>query len=200
MANENRKLTNFLLALGILFFLGGISLVFLPPFEQIEEYHFLLNIFLVLLTALMVYLSLLSKKPLAFYVSINLCLLSLVLFLLNANSVRLKFDQFWPVIIIFCGITLLPVGRIHYRKFRTVYVIPSAALTVLGVFFFLFTFNIIKVPLRVFFRCFMPFFFIFCGIFLFVIYYVRQKNKDVFPVIQDDEYDDEDEDDDEDFD
>ena len=191
MADKNRKFTNFLLALGILFFIGGVSFIFLPPFEQIEEYHLVLNIFLVLFTAVMVYLSLLVRKPLAFYVSINLCLLSLLLFLLNANSVRFKFERLWPVIIIFCGITLLPVARIYYKKFRTIYVIPSAALTVLGVFFFLFSFDIIKVPMRVFFRYFMPYFFIFCGIFLFAIYYVRQNRRDVFPVIQDDEYEDE---------
>lgn len=188
MAKDNRKLQNILLALGLFLFLTGIVMALLPPVMQIETYHFALNCAFVVITAALVYFSILSQNAVVFYISVNFCLLSLAYLLLNARLGDVNLKQVWPIIVIVFGITLLPVGRFHYKKFRTFYVIPSASLTVLGAFFFLFTFKIIDMPLRVFFASFMPFFFIIGGIALIILYYVRLKAKDMFPTIQEDEY------------
>ena len=187
MAKDNHKFQNILLALGLFLFLTGIVMAFLPPVVQIETYHFALNCALVLITAALVYFSILSQNAVVFYISVNFCLLSLAYLLLNARLGDVPIKQVWPIVVIVFGITLLPVGRFHYKKFRTFYVIPSAALTVLGAFFFLFTFKIIDMPLRVFFSRFMPFFLIIGGIALIILYYVRLKAKDMFPTIQEDE-------------
>ena len=175
------------MALGLLLFLVGVAMAFLPPLMEIESYHFVLNCALVLVTAALVYVSILAQNAVVFYVFTNLCLLSLAFLILNARFGIVRFKQYWPIVVMFFGVTLLPVGRFHYKKFRTAYVIPSAALTVLGAFFLLFTFKIIKMPMRVFFFYFMPFFLIACGISLIVIYYVRQKSNGKFLTIQDDE-------------
>lgn len=159
----------------------------LPPVMQIETYHFALNCALVVITAALVYFSLLSQNAVVFYVSVNFCLLSLAYLLLNARLGDVPIKEYWPLVVIVFGITLLPVGRFHYKKFRTLYVIPSAALTVLGAFFFLFTFNIIKMKMRVFFSSFMPFILIAGGISLIVLYYVRLNAIDKFPTIQDED-------------
>ncbi|MBO7122693.1 MAG: hypothetical protein J6V90_05380 [Treponema sp.] len=187
MAKDNRKFQNILLALGLFLFLTGIVMAFLPPVVQIESYHFALNCAFVVITAALVYFSILSQNAVVFYVSVNFCLLSLAYLLLNARLGDVPIKQAWPLVVVVFGITLLPVGRFRYKKFRTFYVIPSAALTVLGAFFFLFTFKIIKMPMRVFFSRFMPFFFIIGGIALIILYYVRLKAKDKFPTIQTDE-------------
>lgn len=187
MTNGNRKFQNILLALGLFLFLAGIVMAFLPPVVEIESYHFALNCALVLITAALVYASILAQNAVVFYVSVNFCLLSLAFLLLNARLGVLQFRQYWPIAVIVFGITLLPVGRFHYKKFRTFYVIPSSALTILGAFFLLFTFRIIKTPIRSFFFYFMPFFFIACGISLIVLYYVRLKAKDKFPTMQDED-------------
>ena len=187
MAKDNRKFQNILLALGLFLFLAGIVTALLPPVVQIETYHFALNCALVVITAALVYFSLLSQNAVVFYVSVNFCLLSLAYLLLNARLGDVPIRQYWPLVVIVFGITLLPVGRFHYKKFRTLYVIPSAALTVLGAFFFLFTFNIIKMKMRVFFSYFMPFILIAGGISLIVLYYVRLNAIDKFPTIQDED-------------
>lgn len=189
MAKDNKRNHNIMLALGLALFLIGIAWLFLPPIGQIATYHFALNCALVLVTAACVYFSLLSQKPVIFYIFMNLCILSLLFLILNANSVMPQFKQYWPVVILIFGFTLLPVGRFHYKEFKTIYVIPSASLTILGLFFLLFTFKIIKMPLREFFMYFLPFFMIASGIFLIVLYYARQKAKDKFPVIKEDDDD-----------
>lgn len=189
MAKENRKNQKIMLALGLALFLLGVAWAFLPPVGQIASYHFFLNCVLVLVTAACVYFSILLQKPFVFYVFMNLCILSLLSLILNGKGVMLQFKQFWPLVVIIFGVTLLPVGRFHYKEFKTVYVIPSASLTILGAFFFLFTFKIIKMPLREFFFYFLPFFFIASGAALIILYYVRLNAKDKFPVITEDEDD-----------
>lgn len=187
MAKDNRKFQNILLALGLILFLTGVVLAFLPPAVQMETYHFAINCALVLITAALVYVSILSQNAVVFYISANLCLISLGLLFLNARLGVVQLRQYWPIVIVIFGITLLPVGRFHYKKFKTFYVIPSAALTILGAFFFLFTFKIINMKMRVFFSYFMPFILIAGGISLIILYYVRQGAKDKFPTIQEED-------------
>ena len=191
MAKDNKRIQNILLALGLALFLVGITWAFLPPVGQIASYHFILNCALALISAACVYFSLLIQKPALFYISSNFCILSFLSLILNANSVMFQFKQFWPVVVIIFGAALLPIGRFHYRRFRTVYVVPSAALTALGAFFFLFTFKIIKMPMRVFFSRFMPFFLIAGGISLIALYYAKNKANVKFPVLQDSDDNDE---------
>ena len=191
MAKENKKIQRILLALGLALFLAGITWAFMPPAAEIETYHLVVNCALSLLTAVCVYFALLIQNPVVFYVSANLCILSVLSLILNANSVMFHFKQFWPVVVMIFGVTLLPIGRFHYKKFKTVYVIPSAALTILGAFFLLFTFKIIKMTMREFFGRFMPFVLAASGISLLVLYYARNKANVKFPVIQDDDDDDE---------
>lgn len=189
MAKDNKRNQNIMLALGLLLFLAGVAWAFMPPAGQIASYHFAVNCALVLITAAIVYFSVLSKKPALFYIFANFCILSLLSLILNANSVTFHFEQFWPVVIMIFGVTLLPIGRFHYKKFKTIYVIPSVSLSFLGAFFLLFTFKIIKVSLREFFSRFMPLILIAGGITLIALYYARLKAKDKFPVIQEDEDD-----------
>ncbi|MBR3543765.1 MAG: hypothetical protein IKN82_08745 [Treponema sp.] len=189
MAKENRKIQNIMLALGLLLLLAGVIWAFLPSDGKIMSFHFVLNCVLVLIMAAFVYFSVLTKKPAVFYIFANFCILSLLSLILSANSVMLQFKQYWPVIVMIFGMTLLPMGRFRYKKFKTIYVIPSVALSVLGAFFLLFTLKIIKVPMREFFSRFMPLILIAGGITLIALYYARLKVKDKIPEIQEDEDD-----------
>ena len=187
MEKYNKKAQDIMLAFGIIFFLAGIVLFFLPPIGEREIYYLVLNSVFLLITAFLVYFSILARKSVSFYISLNLCIISLISLILTARNVPLAFREHWPILVITFGVTLLPVGRIHYKKFRTAYVFPSAAMTVLGAFFFLFKLKIIKVPMRVFLGKSMPIFLVFCGAFLIALYYVRQNAKEKFPIIKDDE-------------
>ncbi len=187
MGKKNRRFQNLLLLFGLLLFIAGVLLIFLPPYSQIVLYHFVLNSILVVITALGVYISILAQNSVSFYITVNLCIMSVLSFLLNANS--RDFRQLWPVVVIIWGITLLPVGRFHCKSFRSAYVIPAFALIILGVFFLLFTFHVINMSMRTFFSCFMPYILVLAGIVLICVYYISKNHKGKFPVIKDDDED-----------
>lgn len=194
MAKSNKKM-NFFLALGMACLILGIVLFFIPPADQRETSHLFIDSSILLITAASVYISLLLKSYIAFYVSLNCCVDSLIMLIMEIRSVPSPLKCYWPLAIIISGVSLLALGTIRYKKFRSVYVFPAATLTILGSFFLLFTLRIIKVPLRVFSSFFLPIFLILGGMFLIVIYYVRQNAKDKFPIIKDVEKDDYDEED-----
>ncbi len=194
MANANKKM-NFFLALGMACLILGIVLFFIPPADQRETSHLLLDSSILLITAASVYISLLLKSYIAFYISMNCCVDSLIMLIMEIRGVLSPVKRYWPLAVIISGASLLVLGTIRCKKFRTVYVFPAATLTILGSFFLLFTLRIITVPLRVFSSFFLPVFLILGGMFLIVLYYVRQNVKDKFPIIKDvekDEYDEED--------
>ncbi len=194
MAKSNKKM-NFFLALGIACFILGIVLFFIPPADQRETSHLFFNSSILLITAASVYISLLLKSYVAFYVSLNCCVDSLIMLIMEIRAVPSPLKRYWPLAVIISGVSLLAFGALRYKRFRTAYVFPAATLTILGGFFLLFTLKIIKVPLRVFASLFLPFFLVLGGMSLIVLYFVRQNAKDKFPVIKDvekDEYDDED--------
>lgn len=186
---------NFFLALGILCLILGIVLFFIPPADQRETSHLFINSSILLITAASVYISLLLKNYIAFYVSMNCCVDSLIMLIMEIRGMSSPLKRYWPLAVIISGVSLLALGTIRYKKFRTVYVFPAATLTILGSFFLLFTLSIIKVPLRVFSSFFLPVFLILGGMSLIVLYYVRQNAKDKFPIIKDVERDDYDEED-----
>lgn len=186
---------NFFLALGMACFILGIVLFFIPPADQRETSHLFFNSSILLITAASVYISLLFKSYVAFYVSLNCCVDSLIMLIMEIRAVPSPLKRYWPLAVIISGVSLLALGAVRYKRFRTAYVFPAATLTILGGFFLLFTLKIIKVPLNVFASFFLPLFLILGGMSLIVLYYVRQNAKDKFPIIKDvekDEYDDED--------
>ncbi len=194
MAKSNKKM-NFFLALGMACFILGIVLFFIPPADQRETSHLFFNSSILLITAASVYISLLFKSYVAFYVSLNCCVDSLIMLIMEIRAVPSPLKRYWPLAVIISGVSLLALGAVRYKRFRTAYVFPAATLTILGGFFLLFTLKIIKVPLNVFASFFLPLFLILGGMSLIVLYYVRQNAKDKFPIIKDvekDEYDDED--------
>lgn len=194
MTKSNKKM-NFFLALGMACLILGIVLFFIPPADQRETSHLFINSSILLITAASVYISLLLKSYVAFYVSTNCCIDSLIMLIMEMRGMPSPLKRYWPLAVIISGVSLLVLGTIRYKKFRSVYVFPAATLTILGSFFLLFTLRIIKVPLRVFSSFFLPVFLILGGMSLIVIYYVRQNAGDKFPIIKDVEKDDYDEED-----
>ncbi len=174
MAKSNKKM-NFFLALGIACFILGIVLFFIPPADQRETSHLFFNSSILLITAASVYISLLLKSYVAFYVSLNCCVDSLIMLIMEIRAVPSPLKRYWPLAVIISGVSLLAFGALRYKRFRTAYVFPAATLTILGGFFLLFTLKIIKVPLRVFASLFLPFFLVLGGMSLIVLYFVRQN-------------------------
>ncbi len=190
MTRNNGKILNILFGLGLIFFLGGIVLFSIGTVEHIEMVDFVLHLVFLLITAAFVYFSVILSRPAVFYISFNLCVACLFTMILSVRGISLDAARFWPVILCSCGITLLPVGRIKFRRFRTIYVFPSIVLTVIGIIFLLFSWKIIKVPLRVFVSYSMPIIFTFLGIVLIALYYIKNSTKEKFPYVPDEEDDD----------
>jgi uncharacterized membrane protein YoaK (UPF0700 family) len=59
-------------------------------------------------------------------------------------------NQLWPVLVFFCGLSLLLAGLYHRKKPGLSYLVPAVVLMVLGPVFLLFSFHIIPYRLRSF--------------------------------------------------
>jgi hypothetical protein len=58
--------------------------------------------------------------------------------------------QLWPVLVFFCGLSLLLAGLYHRKKPGLSYLVPAIVLMVLGPVFMLFSFHIVPYRLRSF--------------------------------------------------
>lgn len=189
MAKNNRKLLDIMLAIGMLSVLAGILLLFVLPSDQVKTFNVVFTGTIVLLSAAVIYISVLRRKALWFYISLNLCIVCLVSFIAMARGTELPLAKFWPLATMLFGLTLFPVGFTRYKGFKIPYVIPALVLVVLSLFFMLFTFDVIKMPLSYFFgRYGLPVVILIMGVSLLFIYYFKSRR------VSDDDFSDDEED------
>jgi FtsH-binding integral membrane protein len=94
--------------------------------------------------------------------------------------------QTWPVMVIAAGISLVPAGLYKLRRMKSIYLFPAISLIVLGIFFSLFSFHILKVSLSTFIHQWWPLFFVIIGVILVVLYFIQQIRRKDFPYMDDD--------------
>ncbi len=177
---KNRFIYNIFLAAGLLSFITGIILFFILPANQFETYNFFMHVVILFAAIAIVYFSVILNKAFAFYISVNVAFAALMLLVMSALGREFSLVRFWPVFLMFFGITLIPAGRIKYHRFKTIYVVPSSCMFFMGAFFILFSFKIIKVSLRTVVSYSMPVFLILCGLVLITLYCIRSKSADAF--------------------
>ncbi len=97
------------------------------------------------------YVAVLEKRRARFYFSGSfLVMIGLLLLLIDYGFLELKLQKLWPVLVLFSGIALLPAGINRYHRAHPVYLVPAVTFMGLGTVFFLFTSDVITVPLRSF--------------------------------------------------
>lgn len=165
-----------ILSLGSLIFLGLIVIAILK--SQAEHSSFF-DYFPLSIIATGIPVTILgiryTKKLHHVFVGFELIFWGAYLCLFMKQLLPFKFIEWWPIIGITAGIFLFIAGLIcsHSIKFR--YFIPSLALFLMGIWFMLFSFGIIKVPFRVVALVGGPLFFIMTGMFIIIFFMLQKK-------------------------
>jgi hypothetical protein len=98
-------------------------------------------------------------------------------------------SQLWPVLVLFCGLSLLLAGLYHRKKPGLSYLVPAIVLMVLGPVFMLFSFRIIPVNLRSFMADHWFLVLLSLAVVLVVLFICRKKVAPVVAAVTDDDED-----------
>lgn len=93
--------------------------------------------------------------------------------------------QWWPVYGCLGGISLILSSMVTHRRLKARFLIPSVTLIILGLFFLLFSLDIIKVPLSKFFAVTGPVLMIIAGITIIILFLIQTNHKDL--IVRDEE-------------
>lgn len=163
----------------------GIFNIIVP----IENHHIVINYLPCLAAASGIPVLVLSirntKKLHQIFIGFELVFWGIVTVLHELQILPYTFIQWWPMIGVTAGIFLYIAGIIKYQRLQAGYFIPSIALFLLGLWFMLFSFGIVKVPFQTVAIVGGPLFLIVSGIFI-VAFFLLQRNHSNF-VVKDDE-------------
>lgn len=126
-----------------------------------------------------------TKKLHHVFVGLELVFWGIYLCFFMKQMLPFKFIQWWPIIGVTAGIFLFIAGLICYHSIKFRFFIPSLALFLMGIWFGLFSFGIIKVPFRVVALVGGPLFFIMSGMSI-VIFFMLQKKYTNLVINEDD--------------
>jgi hypothetical protein len=190
MKKYSNFVLNVVLAFGLVLVLCG--LVLLAIFSVTPQRHgFLMWPTLMLVAGIfLIYVSLaITRFAHQLFMGLNFCFAGILLLVFQRGNLVFSIHQVWPLCAVFCGCTLVLSGYFRYHYFRTVYLFPAALLTAMGLFFSLFSFHIIRMPLHDFVAMSWPVVLIVFGAILVGLFLYQQKA--AFPYMTDDSVDDE---------
>lgn len=116
-----------------------------------------------------VYVSAVTKARVKFlYLSCFFALGSLASFF--SGLAGLSLGQYWPLLAIAAGISIIPTGCSRYRSLKAVFIVPATTFILLGGFFSIFSLGFSTMRFRTFLYYAWPIFFISAGIILFLLW------------------------------
>ena len=176
----------------LILFIGSGIFVFLVIFNiavPLEEHHVIINYLPIIAAASGVPVLVLSirntRRLHQIFIGFELVFWGIVTVLHELQILPYTFIQWWPMIGVTAGIFLYIAGIIKYQRLQAGYFIPSIALFLMGLWFMLFSFGIVKVPFQTVAVVGGPLFLIVSGIFI-VAFFLLQRNHSNF-VVKDDE-------------
>ena len=176
----------------LILYCGSGFLLFLVIFNivvPIENHHIVINYLPCVAAASGIPVLVLSirytKKLHQIFIGFELVFWGIVTVLHELQILPYTFIQWWPMIGVTAGIFLYIAGIIKYQRLQAGYFIPSIALFLMGLWFMLFSFGIVKVPFQTVAIVGGPLFLIVSGIFI-VAFFLLQRNHSNF-VVKDDE-------------
>lgn len=185
-------ITNFLLYFGNIVFLAAV--VFTIVIDP-DDHKFIFD-FLPLLVAcagvpIFILCLYFTKRAYHLFTGMFLIFWGIFLFCVNRNYFSFKVDQWWPILGVSTGIFISVAGLYRYRKLKGGYFIPALSLFLLGCWFMLFSFKIIKVPFRTVAIVGGPLFMIMACIFIIAFFFLQKRYKNlVLPDEESSEFDD----------
>lgn len=175
----------------ILYFGSGflIFLIILNCFVPLDERHYAIN-FLPIITALSgIFVLIVSirntKRIHQIFIGFELIFWGIAVVLHELRILPYTFTQWWPMIGVTAGIFLCIAGMVKYKKLQVGYFISSLALFLLGVWFMLFSFKIIKVSFQTVAIVGGPLFIMTSGVFIIAFFLLQKNNSSL--VAKDDE-------------
>ena len=176
MKKKSSIAADLILSLGSLVFLG---LTVIAILKSQREHSSIFDFLPIAIIACGIPLSILgihyTKKLHHIFVGLELVFWGLYLCLLMNHVLPFRFVQFWPVIGVTAGLFLYIAGIVCYHKLKLRYFVPALTLFLMGVWFLLFSFGIIKVPFRVVALVGGPLFFIMTGMFIIIFFMLQKK-------------------------
>lgn len=175
-----------ILAFGLILFMAGLLLTIRKNSSVTKVFAIRPVVFLSLSVVLLFLAFAYLKNGVFLFLGIFTFLSGIVFLLGDTELLHQRMRNLWPLIVVASGISLLPAGLYKLKRIRTVYLFPAIALVGLGVFFLLFSLNIIKVSFVTFFSRWWPVILIIFGIALVAIFLWQQSHSKQFPYMADD--------------
>ncbi|MBO4858159.1 MAG: hypothetical protein J5527_06555 [Treponema sp.] len=188
MKKISALLLDFLTYIGSLIFVSAFILALVVAEKQHTMIIDLLPVFAVILGIMtLVFTLAVSHKAYHFFMGLFLMVAGSFVFLLVRGYLQHTIYQWWPFLGIAVGLILFVTGIYKYRRITVGFAIPALTIFLMGCWFMLFSFKIVKVPFSQVALIGGPLFMIFVMVFLFAFFLLQQKNKNL--VIEDDEPD-----------
>ncbi|WP_147613818.1 hypothetical protein [Treponema pectinovorum] len=180
-----KKLTaatlNMVLALGVICILTGI-LFFVRVSSKLNAQIETWTVFVTVIGAFVFYLSLIKfNYALVFFSGLFSVLAGFFFMILSSGVIGAGVSSLWPFVIVLAGISLMFTGIAKDRRIRVSYFFPSMMLVFLGLFFMLFSLDIIDMSFRKWISIFWPLFPFLLGLSLVVLFLIQQNPASHFP-------------------
>ncbi len=126
------------------------------------------------------------RRKTIMFSGIFLILTGMLFFAIDTGFIPFTLESLWPVVVIIGGLSLFVSGVCIHKGVKSSLVIPSFALVLLGGCCLLFSLNIITEPFLQLASRWWPLVLIAAGLFLVVLFFIRNTNKIELDDVEDD--------------
>jgi hypothetical protein len=163
-----------LMILGITFLFGSL--------ENTSRISIFLSFLLVLAGVFCAVLATkLNKRSLYLFFGAFFLMAGIFLFLSALGIIPLPFSKAWPLLSVFSGLALLPVGWRRYGGFRTSYFVSSCAFVILGCVLLVFSLKVVPFSFKHFILAWWPLLFVLGGLTMVLISLGVRANQGSLP-------------------
>jgi hypothetical protein len=159
-----------------LVFIGGLLLMFLGcafllgTLAGISRLSVLWAFFFIVIgSASAVFAIKLNKRSLYLFFAAFFILVGFFLFLSSLNIIPIVFREWWPLISVFAGLSLIPAGWHRYGVIKIRYVVPAIGFIVLGAALLVFSLRIVRFSFKQFMLNWWPLIIVLAGFILVLI-------------------------------
>lgn len=186
MATVRKWILNLILALGILFVFGGFFLLVYAVIGDYQKYFRFWPFFVVFVGMVLIYSSVVLFHWLyEFFTGLSLSLSGCFSLLITTEIIPSSFDRLWPVFTIITGVSLALSCVYKFRRLRPSYFVPALVIVALGIFFLMFSLEIISMSISSFFVIVGPFLLFAAGA-ASIIFFIFQSNHKEFVIPEED--------------
>lgn len=167
---------NIILAFGLL--LMGAGFLFFGLRESINASTLtaLRTFFLFIAGGLLFYRAMTGRRISSlFYISVAILCNGFVLITVDIGLLPYSLAQIWPLMVMVSGLVLIPTAIYKYGRINSRFLVPAIMIFSMGVFFLLFSLDIIKAGFVAFAAVWWPLFFILGGLSLVALFFYGKK-------------------------